>query len=154
LCLEARNSRGLFDDGAPVMRLRAQQLADAFLPDDRVTLRPQARSHEDVLDIAQPAELSVQQILAVACPEEPPSNHNLALLRRPVELSAANLQHNRLRSAGSGISRGFWRSLGLCALGQVIFLCDSWLLRRDNLFGFGCLLAPEFFFIPVRRPVV
>jgi hypothetical protein len=40
LGLEFRDSRGLFDDRAPVGGLRAENLADAALLDDRVGVRP------------------------------------------------------------------------------------------------------------------
>src|SRR6201999_2141408 len=38
LRLEARNARGLFDNGAAIERFGAQQLTDALLSDDRVGL--------------------------------------------------------------------------------------------------------------------
>ena len=55
LRLEACNAGGLFDNGAAIVGLRAKQLANALLLDDRVALRPQTCAHEDVLDIPQPA---------------------------------------------------------------------------------------------------
>ena len=81
LGLEARNAGGLFDNGSALIGLRAQQLPDAFLPDDGVALRSQARAHENVLNVAQPAELAVQQVLAFAGAEQPPRNDHFALLR-------------------------------------------------------------------------
>jgi hypothetical protein len=54
-CLEFRDPRRLFDDGAAVGRTAAQNLADASLLDERVGLRSQARSHEQFLDVAQAA---------------------------------------------------------------------------------------------------
>ena len=99
LGLEPRNPRGLFEDRAPIERLRAEQLADALLPDDRVGLATKARAHEDVLNIAQPADLAVQQILAVARTKQPPRNRHFACTNRsPPELAPPNLQHNIVRS--------------------------------------------------------
>ena len=111
LVLEARDPRRLFDDGPPVVRLGAEQLPDPLLPDDGVAFRPQARAHEDVLNVAQPAELAVQQVLALAGAEEPPRNHDLAFLRRALELAAANLQHHGLRTLARGECLRLARSL-------------------------------------------
>ena len=52
LGLEAGDAGGLFDDGAAVVRLGAEELADALLLDDGVALRPEAGAHEDVLNVA------------------------------------------------------------------------------------------------------
>ena len=57
---------GLFDDGAAVGGLAAEDLPDAPLLDDGVGLGAEARAHEDVLNVAQAAELAVQQIFAFA----------------------------------------------------------------------------------------
>ncbi len=51
--LEAGDAGGLFDDGAAVVRLGAEKLADALLLDDGVALRPEAGAHKDVLNVAQ-----------------------------------------------------------------------------------------------------
>ena len=67
-----------FDDRPPVLRLVAQDLPDAALLDDRVALGPQARADEEVLDIAQPRDLSVNQVFALARPEQPPSDGDFA----------------------------------------------------------------------------
>ena len=80
------------------MRLGAEQLADPLLTNNRVALRPQARAHEDVLNVAQPAKLAVQQVLALPGAEQPPGNHDLAFLRRALELAASNLEHHCLRT--------------------------------------------------------
>ena len=56
----------------------AQDLADAPLLDERVRFRPQARAHEQFLNVAQPAELAVQQVFAIAGAEQPPRDHDLA----------------------------------------------------------------------------
>src|SRR5258708_32940916 len=69
LRLEFRNAGGLFNDGAAVSRTAAQNLTDASLLDERVRLRPKTGAHEQFLDVAQTAQFSVQQVLAVAAAE-------------------------------------------------------------------------------------
>jgi len=44
---------------------------------------------EDVLNIAQAAELAIQQVLALAGAEQAARNHHFALLRRALELAPA-----------------------------------------------------------------
>ena len=95
LGLEAGDAGGLFDDGAAIVRLGAEELADALLLDDGVALRPEAGAHEDVLNVAQAAELAVEQIFAVAGAEEAASDDDLAgACGRALELAAANLQYD------------------------------------------------------------
>ena len=147
LRFEARNSGSLFDNRAPVMRLRAQQLPDALLADDRVGLRPQTGAHEDVLNIAQPAQLPVQQIFAVAGAEQPPRNHNLATLRGALELAPANLQHHFVPSAVQRQPRpAFQPRLAIQHLSR--------LRLGDDLLGLRRLRRANFFFVPVAaRPL-
>ena len=154
LGLEARNARGLFDNGAPVVRLRAQQLPNALLPDDRVALRPKASAHEDVLNVAQAAQLAVQQIFALAGAEQPPRDDNFALLRRAVELAAANLQHH-LRPSGLRIGRHWLGGLRLlrASLG-LIFNGHSRLLGGDNLLGLAGSSLAQLALVPVRGRLV
>ena len=66
LSLELGDAGGLFDNGAPVVRLAAENLADAALLDDGVRFGTETGPHEDILYVAQAAELSVQQIFALA----------------------------------------------------------------------------------------
>ena len=60
--------------------LAAQDLPDAALLDDGVGLGPEAGAHEDVLNVAQAAELAVQQILAFAGAEQAARDRDLARL--------------------------------------------------------------------------
>src|SRR6185437_14162523 len=113
LVFESGNAGGLFDDGAAVVRLGAEQLANALLADDGVALGTEAGAHEDVLNVAQPAELAVQQIFAFAGAEETPGDDNFALLRRSVELAPADFQNHRLRPFRGG---GFLLRLFRCTL--------------------------------------
>ena len=102
---------GLFDDGAAVGRLAAEDLADASLLDDGVGLGPEAGAHEDVLNVAQAAELAVEQIFAFAGAEQAARDCDFSGLEGALELAAADLEHDlraeralppslRLRSAG------------------------------------------------------
>jgi len=64
--LEPADAGGLFDDVATVQRLGRKDLTDAALLDDGVGLRAEARSHEKVLDVAQPRLAAIDQVLALA----------------------------------------------------------------------------------------
>ena len=64
--LELRDAGGLLDEEAAVLRLRADDEADLALLDDRVGLRPDARSEEEVGDVLQADGRLVDQVLAVA----------------------------------------------------------------------------------------
>ena len=66
--LELGDAGGLFDHGAAVLRLGAEDLADAPLLDDGVAFRAEARAHEDVLDVAQAGGVAVDQVFAFARP--------------------------------------------------------------------------------------
>ena len=67
---EAGNAGCLFDNRPAIMRFGAEQLPDTLLSDNRVRLRPQAGTHEDVLNVAEAAELAVEQVFAVSGAEE------------------------------------------------------------------------------------
>jgi hypothetical protein len=71
---------GLFDDGAAVLRLGAEDLADAALLDDGVALRAQAGAHEDILDVAQAGGVAVDQVFALAGAVEAAGDGDLAVL--------------------------------------------------------------------------
>ena len=62
LRLELRNARGLFDQRPAIRRFRAKQLADSSLLDNRVAVRAQTGTQEDVLNIAPPHCLAVDVI--------------------------------------------------------------------------------------------
>ncbi len=95
LRLEARNPGGFFDNAATIERLRAEKLADALLADNRVGLSPKARAHKDVLNIAQPAHLAIQQILRIPGAKQPSRNRQLSRPHRSaVELPPANLENH------------------------------------------------------------
>ena len=99
--LEFGDSGRLFDDGAAVRRTAAQNLTDASLLDERVRLRAEARAHEHFLDVAQAAELSVQQVFAVAAAEQPARDRNFSgLVLLLLEFAAADLQNHLGPSRG------------------------------------------------------
>ena len=100
--LEAGDPGGLFDDGAAVVGLRSEKLADALLPDDGVGLAAEAGAHEDVLDVAEAADLAVEKVFAVAGAEEAAGDGELACTDRgAAEFAAANLQDDVVGLAGS-----------------------------------------------------
>ncbi len=96
--LELGDAGGFFDDVAAIRGLAAQNLPDASLLDERVGLWAEAGAHEDVLDIAQAAELAVELILAFPGSEQPPGDDNLAFAVVRLKFTPANLKHD-LRSA-------------------------------------------------------
>ena len=142
LGLELGDAGGLFDDGASIGWTAAQNLPNPSLLDQRVGLRAEPGPHEQFLNVAQAAQLAIQQILAVARTEQTARDHQFArtkLLR--IEFAAPNFQHDlrtrrRLecdRRRGFRFRRGFERSalnsLGFAGpgfLGQPLsFLCGS-----------------------------
>ena len=80
LGFEFADARGFFDDGAPVLRLVAENLPDAPLLDDGVAFRPQAGADEKILNIAQPRGSAVDQVFALARSEQPPRDGDFARL--------------------------------------------------------------------------
>src|SRR6266566_8741390 len=95
LRLEFRNSGSLFDNRPPVGRTAAQNLPNPSLLDERIRLRPEARAHEQFLNIAQPAQLSIQQIFAIARAKQPPRNDDLPSPKLLLKFPPPNLQHHR-----------------------------------------------------------
>src|SRR5271156_1728183 len=158
LRLEARNAGSLLDDGAAIVRLGAQQLPDALLADDGVGLRAEAGAREDVLDVAQPTELTVEKVFAVAGAEKAPRNDNLALLWSLLELAAANLQHDGIsrltvgcvffNGGGRGLNR--YAVFTSAALTCLAFDHLARLRFGDDLFRLGSAVGPQFFFVPVE----
>jgi hypothetical protein len=87
--LEFSDSRGFFDDCPPVLRLVAQDLANAALLDDGVALRPQTGPDEKILDVPQAGGFTVDQVLALAGPKEPARDGDFTRLVRRVTVSVA-----------------------------------------------------------------
>ena len=157
---EASDAGGFFDDGATIMWLGAEKLADALLADDGVALGTEAGAHEDVLDVAQAAELAVEEVFAFACAEEAASDDDFALLGGALEFAAADFEDDGLRAP--------LRSRRLLRLGQVLtwisgrililaaFVVEdlAGLLVGDDFFGFFGTLAAHRLFVPVSGAVV
>ena len=80
--LELGDAGGLFDDRAAVLRLGAENLADAALLDDGVAFRPEAGAHEEVLDIAQAGGAAVDQVFAFARAVQAAGDGDFRVLRR------------------------------------------------------------------------
>ena len=76
--LVLRDARRFFDQRAPLGRPRRQDLPDLALLDDRVGLDAQPRVHQQVVDVAQPADLAVDQVLALARSIQPPADLDVA----------------------------------------------------------------------------
>ena len=60
--LVLRDAGRFFDQLAPVGRTRAENLADLALLDDRVGLDADAGVHQQILHVAQAADLAVDQV--------------------------------------------------------------------------------------------
>ena len=104
--LVLRDPGRLLDDRAPLRGLRREDLADLALLDDRVGLRAEPGVHEQLVDVAQAAELAVHQVLALAVPVEPARDDALgravgavAVEARDLEVDLGHLQRLAARGA-------------------------------------------------------
>jgi len=88
--------------------LAAEELADALLADDGVGLGAEAGAHEDVLNVAEAAELAVEQIFAFAGAEEAAGDDDFAFLGRAGEFAAADFEDDSLTGGCGGVKLG-WR---------------------------------------------
>src|SRR5262249_29380766 len=142
LRFELRNSRSFFDDRTTIERLARENLSDASLFDDRVRLRSQAGSHEDVLDVAQPAQLSVQQVLTFTRAEEAPGDNDLAGAELRLELASANFEHNFR-------ARRLYLNSRFRILCSELCGCLAFCVRRFGLPTCGCLFGNFCHDVPV-----
>ncbi len=111
LGLEAGDAGGFFDDGAAVLRLGGEELADALLADDGVGLAAEAGAHEDVLDVAEAADFAVEEVFGVAGAEEAAGDGELAGADGgAAELAAADLEDDAGRLPGC--ARRGWVAVG------------------------------------------
>src|SRR3990170_4845427 len=62
---EARRPRRLLEEEAELLRLRADELVDASLLDDRVGAGTHARAEEELRDVLQPARRAVDEVLGL-----------------------------------------------------------------------------------------
>jgi hypothetical protein len=68
LGFELGDTRGLFNQGASIHRFRAQQLANAALFNDGVAVGSEPRAEKHIVNVAQPAGLSVDEVHTLAVP--------------------------------------------------------------------------------------
>ena len=66
LGLEAADAGRFFEDQPPLARRRLQQDVDLALLDDAVGFGGHARAGEQIANVAQPAGLAIDQVLALA----------------------------------------------------------------------------------------
>ena len=74
----ARNARGLLKDLAPVGALGRDDLGDAPLADDGISVAPEARIHQKAVDVLETDALAVDEILALAAAVIAAGQHDLA----------------------------------------------------------------------------
>src|SRR5208282_2358635 len=171
LRLKFCNPRRFFNNGATVRRTAAQNLADAPLLDERVRLRPQAGAHKQFLNVAQPAELSIEQVFAITAAKQAARHRNLSgVVLLLIEFAPPDLQNNLRTQHGHGavvsrrfvsrrfvsrrfVSRKLLRRCFRCwprGYGSAFyFLSLSRLRFLDRAFRFRGSLSAEFRFIPI-----
>ena len=91
--LEAADAGGLFEDHAAVLGRRLQEHVDLALLDHAIGLRAQARARQQIADVAQPAGIVIDQILALAATIDPP--RDLDLRRIDGQKAAGVVQRER-----------------------------------------------------------
>ena len=96
LRLVFRDARRLLENRAPVLRSRRQDHVDLALLHDRIRRAPDARVHEKLLDVLQPARRFVQQILAPAVLENAARDRDLMPVQ-PELLLTFGKGHRNLR---------------------------------------------------------
>ena len=154
-CLEARDPRRFLNNRPTLMRLAAQQLSNALLANNSVGVRIEARAHQHIMDIAQAAQLSVQEIFAFSCAEQPPGNNDLAILSMvSLKFSATNFQDDiaftRRRSIFGCGARSFFRLGRAISAGFRRFFQDLARLQLGrNFFGLFGGLGSHSRFIPI-----
>ena len=93
LRLVLRDAGRLFEDRAPLLGLRRQDLVDLALRHDRVAGPANAGVHEKLLDVLQSARLAVERVLAL--PVAVHATHDLDLVKFAAELLLAIGQEQR-----------------------------------------------------------
>src|ERR1019366_4581713 len=80
--LELGNSGGFFDDAAAVLRLGAEDLADAPLLDDGVAFGTESGADEQILDVAQAGAAAIDEVFAFAGAIEAAGDGDFGVLGR------------------------------------------------------------------------
>jgi len=78
--LELRDARGLLDEKAPVLGLRADDEADLALLHDRVSLRARTRAEEQIGDVAKAHGGLVDEVFALAAAVQAPRDGDLGVV--------------------------------------------------------------------------
>ena len=87
---------GFLDQLPAVGGTRAEDQPDLALLDDRVGLRAEAGVHQELVDVLQPADLAVDQVLALARSIQPPDHLDLAIRDRGVTVAVRRAVHGRV----------------------------------------------------------
>ena len=69
--LELRDAGGFLENHPAIFRFAGKNLRDVALRQNAVARAPDARAHEQLLDVLEPARRAVQKIFAVAVAENP-----------------------------------------------------------------------------------
>ncbi len=151
---EAGDAGRFFDDGAAVEGLGAEELTDALLADDGVAVATEAGAEEDVLDVAQTADLAVQKVFALAGAEEAARDGDFAGAGGgAAELAATDLEDDAaVFRGGFGVRCGFgaFGGLGGFAFGLVGL---AGLCVEDGFFGVLGDLFAEGVLVPIASDV-
>ena len=91
---------GFLYELAPVRRSRAEDHPDLALLDDGVGLGAQACVHQELVHVAQPADLAVDEIFALARSIQPPRHFDGARNRRRVVFQRVDRGDKRHRATG------------------------------------------------------
>ena len=120
---ELHNARRLLEDGAPILGLRAHDLVDLALTDDRIPLFADAHAVQKRDDIFEAAGLHVQKIFTFARAVKPTGHGDLFVLdiehvRRIIEYErdfAIRKRAARIRAVEDDVRHG-GAAHGLCRL--------------------------------------
>ena len=74
LRLELGDAGGFFENHPAIFRLAGKNLGDVPLRHDAVAGAPNARAHEELLDVLEPARGLVDEIFAAAVAKDPPGD--------------------------------------------------------------------------------
>ena len=101
LRLVFRDARRLLENRPPILGARRQDHVDLALLHDRIRRAADARVHEKLLDVLQPARRFVQQVFAAAVLENTPRDRHVMPVQ-PELLLAFGKGHRNLRHPDSG----------------------------------------------------
>src|SRR5664279_260433 len=150
LRLEFGDASRFFDDGAAIGGPAAQDLSDAALLDKRIGLRAQARAHEQLLDVTQTAELSIQQIFAVTATKQPTGYGNFSgVVLLLAKFAAADFEHDLGARNRHGCVKHLPAAGRHSGFRAFNFFGLAWLRLLDGAFRFGGGMGPNYSFVPI-----